>query len=37
MEGEFVELDVAALASKGVRAGGNALDAAAIGELEDMG
>src|SRR5438046_1429209 len=37
VEGEFVEFDMAALASEGVRIGGKAVDAAAIDELKDVG
>ena len=37
MESEFVELDVAAFAGKGVWVGGEAIDAATGGELEDVG
>jgi len=37
VEGEFVELDVTAFASEGIGAGGDAVDAAAVGEVEHLG
>ena len=37
VKGEFVEGDVAALAGESVGVGGKGIDAAAVGELEDVG
>ena len=37
VEGELVDFDMAAFAGEGVGVGGEAMDAAAVGELKDMG
>lgn len=37
MEGEFIEGDMTAFAGEGVGAGGEGIDAATVGELEDAG
>jgi hypothetical protein len=37
VEGEFIEGDMTAFAGEGVGVGGEGIDAAAIGELEDVG